>query len=57
MPDSSDHIAEPGKWSYACKCLRCRWEQWWNEENEPHPAVSKPTEPYPEDSNTESRPE
>lgn len=18
-------------WSYACDCLRCRWEQWWNE--------------------------
>lgn len=44
--DSPDHIATPGMWSYACRCLRCRWEQWWNEGD--NYVVGMPDDPHPE---------
>ncbi len=40
-----DHEAAPGMWSYACRCLRCRWEQYWNEEDDE--ICPEPDEPYP----------
>ena len=43
--DLPDHTAAPGKWSYSCGCLRCRWEQFWNEDD---PSVCpEPDQPYP----------
>lgn len=40
----SDH--PPGKWNYACNCIRCRWEQWWHEGD--NFVIGMPSEPHPE---------
>jgi hypothetical protein len=44
--DSPDHTAAPGMWSYACRCLRCRWEQWWHEGD--NSVCPMPDEPHPD---------
>lgn len=42
----SEHIGEPNMWSYACQCLRCRWEQWWHEGD--NAVIGMPDERHPE---------
>lgn len=44
--ESPDHTAAPGMWSYACRCLRCRWEQWWHEAD--NSVIGMPDEPHPD---------
>jgi hypothetical protein len=44
--DSPDHTAAPGQWSYDCRCLRCRWEQWANEGD--NSVCPMPDEPHPD---------
>jgi hypothetical protein len=41
---NDEHIAGDG-WSYACQCIRCRWEQWWNEGD--NFVIPMPDEPHP----------
>lgn len=45
--DLPDHTAAPGMWSYSCDCLRCRWEQFWNEDDPE--VIPEPDAPYPSD--------
>jgi hypothetical protein len=33
-------------WSYACDCIRCQWEQWWNE-SDPY-SIPMPDQPHPD---------
>ena len=44
--DSEDHTAAPGMWSYSCRCLRCRWEQWWHEGD--NSVIGMPDELHPD---------
>lgn len=41
-----EHRGTPGMWSYACDCIRCRWEQWWNEADPS--SIPMPDAPHPD---------
>ena len=48
--EDAEHTAAEGMWSYACGCLACRWEQYWNEDDET--ICPEPSEPYPAEAKT-----
>ncbi len=39
-------VGDVRSWSYACPCLRCRWEAWWNEGD--NDTIPMPEDPHPD---------